>query len=115
MACGCGKPNPSVLLSAAMCGACQSLDRPGMVVCTIDGKPSLSRPCPIGKHADKDGVVRWAGLEWHGMPYPIRLVYRWSWLRWLTGVRNPRLANLKPEGCGCCVGLKDAVGAKIGG
>ena len=108
MACGCSKPDPSLLLSAAMCGACCSLDRPGMVVCTIDGKPSLSRPCPIGKH-DRDGKIEWMGLEWYGMPYPIRWAYRRAWFRRLLGLKNPRLANLPANGCGCYVGLKDAV------
>ena len=47
----------------------------------------------------KDGVIRWLGLDWYGVPYPVRLRL----------VRDGKLTHQsKLPGCGCIKVLKDA-------
>lgn len=57
-------------------------------------------PCPLGRF-DQAGVVRWMGVEWVGVPEPLRWVLTWQLKR------VPR--NL--EGCGCIKAIKQS---KIG-
>lgn len=46
-----------------------------------------------------DGVMRWAGIDWYGVPYPVRLGL----------VRMGKLSHQsKLPGCGCVKVLKDA-------
>ena len=63
--------------------------------CRLDGRQlvhvTLNRSCPKGKHPDADGRVRWLGVLWRGVPWP---------LRW----RLPK--GVKPPGCGCLDALK---------
>lgn len=72
MACGCGMSMDDRTATAlVMCVVCEH--RKGSVtVCTIDGKPMMSRPCPIERHPDEDGLVEWAGDQWAGVPSPLR-------------------------------------------
>lgn len=45
-----------------------------------------------------DGVIRWAGFDWYGVPYPLRLKL------WQRGkITHPK----KLPGCGCLKILKD--------
>lgn len=54
--------------------------------------------CPWGKHPRKDGTIRWLGVRWHGVPYPLRLVV------WARARTHPRPSSF--GGCGCVVELK---------
>lgn len=45
------------------------------------------------------GIVRWAGVDWYGVPYPLRL------LLWKRGkITHPS----RLPGCGCIRSVKDA-------
>lgn len=89
---------------AAMCQACPLADRsPGgsAVMCTVQGRSIVSivhheDACPMGRHPDREGRVRWAGADWLGVPEPIR----WR-LVWDLG-REPRGL----VGCGCLAAVK---------
>jgi len=108
--CGCTGTNSACsrkAAKAAMCETClfgtggQTRYGPGVVACSIDGKPisvAMTRPCPRGRHPDADGVIRWAGVRWQGVPMPLRVVLR------LWHPRHPRLRRW--DGCGCVVILK---------
>ena len=52
--------------------------------------------CPLGRHPDREGRIRWAGADWLGVPEPIR----WR-LVWALG-REPRGL----VGCGCLAAVK---------
>lgn len=99
----CGCNTAGVMAKAVMCAVCPNRD--GFTHCTLDGRPMLSRPCPIGRHPDAKNVVKWAGLEWYGVPYPIRWAMRRKWFRRLVGAGS--LCESKFMGCGCHVPLKD--------
>ncbi len=115
MTCGCKTlstfQNSENLVHAAACILCPHADNgrgpylDGVVSCTIDGSTIHDRlrlkPCPIGRH-EQGGVVRWAGVRWYGLPYPIRL-----WL-WLFHPSHPR--PKKWPQCGCIKRLKDLLG-----
>jgi hypothetical protein len=83
---------------AVMCmGRCSRKDAAGDAIqCTISGNPveyhitSCSPSCPRGRHPDRRGVLRWAGIRWYGVPRPIAWAYR---------IRQPW--------CGCCYVLKN--------
>ena len=47
-------------------------------------------------YADRRGVVRWLGVDWYGVPYPLRVV---AWILW-------RIRPRDLPGCGCVVALK---------
>ena len=65
--------------------------------CTINGAKitdaarTPEAACPRDRWPDADGVVRWMGLRWHGVPLPVRLLLA---------------AKLYP-GCGCSVRVKE--------
>lgn len=122
--CGCKEASKARIdycrTKAAMCASCPnhvtddtgSVSRCGARLnasIRINGEASewWSRgECPRGRFPDADGVVRWSGVRWYGVPAPIR----W-WLRW----RNP--VHPKPSsfpGCGCIKRLKDAIGGRHG-
>ena len=85
---------------AAMCLICdESAEIDGVVWCNRKGRRCASvRQC---EHwPDADGVTRWAGLTWKGVPLPGRIYLR---IRLLGKSRPPRL-----PGCGCIKPLKDA-------
>lgn len=86
------------MTAAAMCAACPNA---GLVMCLVDGKALTTHAravdCPKGRHP-KDGVVRWAWLDWYGVPFPIR----WR-LKRKQLVSNPD----RLPGCGCIRVLKD--------
>lgn len=87
-----------------MCQTCPFAERlpsGSAITCTISGRSILAAvnvedACPVGRHPDRDGRVRWLGAEWHGVPEPIR----WR-LVWMLG-REPRGL----VGCGCVAALK---------
>lgn len=51
----------------------------------------------VRRYADRRGVVRWLGVEWYGVPYPLRIVLRILW----------RIPPRRLPGCGCIKPLKD--------
>lgn len=64
----------------------------------------MGEPCPRKKHPGEDGRVRWLGLKWEGVPYPVRF---YVWFRWMRD--KPMRAFVRaPQGCGCIAGLKTA-------
>jgi len=113
MSCGCAQPIPGTVCRVrkgidlpirtmerfAMCAACPSLSPCGQS-CTIDGRPVTEHArqgkCERGRFPTKAGRVRWFGLDWIGVPYPIRLY-----------LRARRGADVsKFPGCGCVRRLK---------
>ena len=113
MSCGCGAmpgsttPTQSsryVASRAALCQTCRHAmrdDRRGAVACRLSGRKIVSlvvsaHACPIGRHPDDDGIVRWMGLRWMGVPEPLR----WR-LVWMLR-REPRGLH----GCGCVAAIK---------
>lgn len=108
MGCGCtSKPAGPDLSAVAMCLVCPNRDGP--IQCTIDGRPAIGRRCPLGRHPDEGGVIRWAGLEWYGVPYPVRWAIRRRWFRRLVG-GGASIASASLPGCGCYKPLKDLLG-----
>jgi len=110
MSCGCSdaerckaKDGRDVRCSSqtkyAICRQCKHYDdgqckhgEPFPVRLTYDG-----HPCPLGVHPDPDGIVRWFGLRWYGVPYPVRLAM----------VYDGQIKRAKDlPGCGCIVALK---------
>ena len=109
MTCGCStNPAPThgqpMAAKAAMCQTCPHADRNArgdargcglLRLGIVDVTTSLTA-CPIGRHPDANGRIRWLGVEWLGVPEPIR----WR-LVWALG-REP----LGLAGCGCLARLK---------
>jgi hypothetical protein len=89
---------------AAMCGLCIGGTRGP---CPETGRDAAEMVrdggCPLGRHPDGRGIVRWQGTEWLGVP----AVIRWAWpvLRRLHGL--PALTGPLP-GCGCHAASKAA-------
>lgn len=76
----------------------------GAVSCSVDGKPIESHvmakvpTCPHGKHPDANGLVKWVGILWFGVPAPLRFVLRNRLTGPLPGcgcMRTPKLVWLK--------------------
>lgn len=86
-----------------MCAACAGLRTPACprtgasVILHVKGKA-----CPRGWHPDKDGIVRWLGVRWYGVPFPIR-----AYLYARLGQGSPEEYIGAFAGCGCVVALKD--------
>ena len=103
MGCGSCTSKETALARALICHSCVFALRKGgqAVSCTVGGLPVIGHvqgaPCRKNKHPDGDGVVRWIGLRWYGVPRPIV---------WWLSIRWPalRAASL---GCGCLKGPKD--------
>ena len=111
MGCRCRTPQAADLTAsrAAMCQTCRHAKRSekgSAVACTINGREVIAlahepESCPAARHPDGDGRVRWLGLEWLGVPEPLR------WRLVLALGREPRGL----VGCGCVAALKaSAVG-----
>jgi hypothetical protein len=106
MGCRCRTPQAADLTAsrAAMCQTCRHAKRTATgsaVACKINGREVIAlahepESCPLGRHPDGEGRVRWLGAEWHGVPEPIR----WR-LVWALG-REPRGL----VGCGCLAAVK---------
>lgn len=116
MACGCGKKStgtvpascgvalPVIYLErAAMCRVCPHRVSQGAADlgwCSLAdtgvGLRLEGGQCPAGHHPGSDGKLRWLGVKWRGIPYPVRL-----WLRVRHGT-----ATGKWPGCGCIDRLK---------
>lgn len=99
MSCGCKSNQDRRRTAAAMCVACpRSGIIQGVRICTESGRTTIShtdaQDCPIGRHPDKAGIVRWRWLRWYGVPMP---------LRWKI---KDRLTKPLP-GCGCVKPIKD--------
>lgn len=85
---------------SAMCATCPRRLRGGLV-CGVSKRPTeehrVGGACPLGRYPDERGVIRWRGVQWLGVPMPVRL--------WL--VLRGKLS--RPEamaGCGCVRALK---------
>lgn len=117
--------------AAAMCAVC--VHRDGRVtdaraLCTIDGRhieihayeaavgrrlgvphdsPDAGRwGCPLGRHPDARGIVRLNGVEWYGLPWPVRVILRVGIVRRSLGL-PPLTGREQPhDGCGCVRALK---------
>lgn len=82
-----------------MCGCQSNIDAPTRAVVALYGLPY------------RDGIVTWLGMDWYGVPYPLRLwVIAW---RVLANAANGDTVEV-PEpsvfsGCGCIKRLKDWV------
>jgi hypothetical protein len=106
MACGCSNTSAADLrpTRAAMCQACPFAERlpsGSAITCTISGRSILAAvhvedACPMGRHPDRDGRVRWAGADWLGVPEPIRWRLVWDLGREPQGL----------VGCGCLAAVK---------
>lgn len=89
-----------------MCQTCPHAkfnDRGSAVTCTINGRsvPEIAfdtaYECPAGR-MKPHGMTRWFGMDWVGVPEPLRWV-----LTWQLG-RSPRGL----EGCGCVKVVKES-------
>ena len=100
--CNCEATKAMRRTRRGMCVACNGnrlrCPRSGaMVHLHIQGQP-----CPRGWHPDKRGRVRWLGLLWSGVPYPMR-----HYLAWRVGpvkriARGGWLGFVRSfAGCGC--------------
>lgn len=82
-----------------MCGCQSNIDAPTRAVVALYGLPY------------RNGIVTWLGVDWYGIPYPLRLwVIAW---RVLANAANGDTVEV-PEpsvfsGCGCIKRLKDWV------
>ncbi len=98
-----------------MCLTCEYARETGFVSCSINREPiavklgctgelvsPANRVCPIGLDPDDEGVVRWLGLRWIGVPMPRRWLLKRP-LRWWWGTA-PVTQGI--EGCGCILALK---------
>lgn len=87
-----------------MCQTCPHAERSASgsaVACTLNGTPIVAlvhrlAACPVGRHPDEAGLVRWAGARWLGVPEP---------LRWVLLAQLGRDAR-GLVGCGCLARLK---------
>lgn len=103
MPCGCSNVNASAMRDqAAVCHFCPIAEHApnafvtGAVACTIGGRIAVE--CPR-KYFDGSGVVRWLGVRWYGLPYPLRLML------WAFHPKHPRPSSY--SGCGCLVWARD--------
>lgn len=104
MSCGCAPPpTSSASTRAAMCQTCPHAVKVNgsAVQCTVSGMAVVTIamttvPCPV--HRFDDAKVRWAGVEWLGVPEPLRWLLTWQLKR------EPR--NL--DGCGCIKAVKES-------
>lgn len=108
MSCGCapGSSRQDNAVRAMMCAACP--ERHGVTICTANGRSLASNikenTCPLNSFP-RNGQVAWGGLQWWGVPAPIRWAARtWLGRAILGGI--PRPGTL--PGCGCIVPLKAA-------
>jgi len=87
--------------TAGMCSACSK--RAG-TRCGVTGLETQhhrqSMHCPQRRFPDGSGRVRWMGVLWSGVPYPVRL-----WLVLLAKVERPE----DFAGCGCLVAAKGLI------
>jgi hypothetical protein len=87
---------------ATMCDACPHTGRKdGAQTCELAKAPilvivTITKSCPAGRFPDKDGVIKWAGVKWYGLPEP---------LRWWAVLRIGKQREW--PGCGCVKWLKD--------
>ncbi len=60
---------------------------------------------------DRGGIVTWLGIDWYGIPYPLRL-YIIAWRVLAVTSRGETVEVPSPDvfaGCGCIKRLKDWV------
>lgn len=57
---------------------------------------------------DAAGRVRWGGVWWYGVPWPVRVaLWAWGWMMAREDAVTWRQMRMLP-GCGCVVVLRDA-------
>lgn len=109
MTCGCGTTTTDRRRTKeAMCWAClERRTHPGLGVgLCINGEPWDKTACPLDRHPDDRGIVKWAGRRWYGVPFPIRTALA------IAHPKHPRPSSF--DGCGCVKSWKDLV-ARIAG
>lgn len=106
--CGCGPKvltDSPTLTRAAMCAFCVGDSkecRPGLpVTLTI----TAHSPCRKGWHPSAGGLVRFLGINWRGVPWPVRV-----WL-WATRANHREASAFVASlpGCGCVDRLRGLV------
>lgn len=86
-----------------MCGLCVYAEHApnamvnGAVACTVGGE--LARYCPRGVFAPNRKTMKWAGVEWIGVPIFHRILLR------LFHPKKPAFSVW--AGCGCLSRLRD--------
>lgn len=76
-------------------------------------KSCLKETCALGRWPDEEGIVRWAGVRWYGVPMPHRIL--WAVVgAWLA--IKLRIGSRLFPGCGCIKSVKDlqSKGVKLG-
>lgn len=97
MSCGCKQPTVGSGVAITSCAVAALFP----AACAYVAKGERPYP-PRWCHVDADGSVRWLGVRWYGLPYPLRVFLwikyrdRWAW-------RHVR----QLPGCGCIARLKD--------
>ncbi len=98
-----------------VCAACPH--GKGLVKCTLSGSPIVEQvcggvlkakagfACPIGKGPDEAGIVRWMGIRWRGVPWPVAAMLADDVMCGWFGHARPALRSDMP-GCGCVEVLK---------
>jgi hypothetical protein len=107
MSCGCSKdPIYEKAMRAtrgAMCVACAG---PDASTCPMTGSlVSLhvrGKPCPKGRHPNREGILTWLWVRWFGTPFPLRA---WLWTCHYSD-RDWAAFRWQLPGCGCVVALK---------
>lgn len=100
------EPLRIIYARAAMCETCPAGrrgPRGGVALCTITGRDIAqhvdgSAACPKRRFPDANGLIRWLGIRWIGVPRP---------LRWLLSWRGLRRAHY---GCGCIFFIRRVFG-----
>ena len=82
-----------------------------MCGCQSNTDPATSAVLAMYRLPFHNGIVTWLGIDWYGIPYPIRLyVIAWrvlarAWAGESVEVPDPSVFS----GCGCIKRLKDLV------
>ena len=109
MSCKCSVKYLSASSRAAMCQTCPKAKhnaKGSAVTCTIGGKSvaeiafDAAYECPTGRMHTT--TTRWLGVEWIGVPEPLRWVLTWQLGRLPRGL----------EGCGCVKVVKESWAGK---
>jgi len=103
LTCCATKPDGDKLTRTAMCAACIGHKRECKVSHRFVGLHIDGEPCPLNRHPTATGIVRWMGVDWIGVPFPIRA---YLYLRRGDGCSIEWCNRF--EGCGCIDVIKAA-------
>lgn len=85
----------------------------GLTICTINGDTigyrelhQPQRTCPLKRWPDESGKVRWLGMKWRGLPWPLRIRIALE-----AAVRSfrKRMEETRYPGCGCHDRIKSLI------